>query len=32
VSLVLFVQIATIWVILQENQAHRRLRKVTSGR
>jgi hypothetical protein len=30
VSLVLFVQIATIWVTLQASQAHRRLREVTS--
>ena len=29
VSLVLFVQIATIWVALQASQAHRRLRQVT---
>ena len=31
VSLVLFVQIATIWVTLQASQARRRLRQVTSG-
>jgi hypothetical protein len=31
VSLVLFVQIATIWVTLQASQARRRLREVTSG-
>jgi hypothetical protein len=31
VSLVLFVQIATIWVTLQASQAHRRLRKVTGA-
>ena len=31
VSLVLFVQIATIWVTLQASQARRRLRKVASG-
>ena len=31
VSLVLFVQIATIWVTLQASQARRRLRGVTSG-
>jgi hypothetical protein len=31
VSLVLFVQIATIWTTLQASQAHRRLREVTSG-
>jgi hypothetical protein len=31
VSLVLFVQIATIWVTLQASQANRRLREVTSG-
>jgi hypothetical protein len=30
VSLVLFVQIATIWVTLQASQSHRRLRQVTS--
>jgi hypothetical protein len=30
VSLVLFVQIATIWVTLQASQAHRHLRQVTS--
>jgi hypothetical protein len=31
VSLVLFVQIGTIWVTLQASQAHRRLRQVTSA-
>ena len=31
VSLVLFVQIATIWVTLQASQAHRHLRQVTSA-
>jgi Ion channel len=31
VSLVLFVQIATIWVTLHASQARRRLREVTSG-
>ena len=31
VSLVLFVQIATIWVTLQASQAHRRLREVTGA-
>jgi hypothetical protein len=31
VSLVLFVQIATIWVTLQASQAHRRLRQVTGA-
>jgi hypothetical protein len=31
VSLVLFVQIATIWVTLQASQARRRLREVASG-
>ena len=31
VSLVLFVQIATIWVTLQASQAHHRLRQVTSA-
>src|SRR5512133_2120678 len=31
VSLVLFVQIATIWVTLQASQAHRHLRRVTSA-
>jgi hypothetical protein len=31
VSLVLFVQIATIWTTLQASQAHRHLRQVTSG-
>ena len=31
VSLVLFVQIATIWVTLQASQARRRLREVTTG-
>jgi hypothetical protein len=31
VSLVLFVQIATIWVTLQASQARRRVREVTSG-
>jgi hypothetical protein len=31
VSLVLFVQLATIWVTLQAAQAHRRLREVTSA-
>ena len=31
VSLVLFVQIVTIWVTLQASQAHRRLREVTGG-
>ena len=31
VSLVLFAQIATIWVTLQASQAHRRLRKVTGA-
>ena len=31
VSLVLFVQIATIWTTLHASQAHRRLREVTSG-
>jgi hypothetical protein len=31
VSLVLFVQIATIWVALQASQAHRRLREVIGG-
>jgi hypothetical protein len=31
VSLVLFVQIATIWVALQASQAHRRLREVTAA-
>jgi hypothetical protein len=31
VSLVLFVQIATIWVTLQASQAHRGFREVTSG-
>jgi hypothetical protein len=30
VSLVLFAQVATIWVTLQASQAHRRLREVTS--
>jgi Flp pilus assembly protein TadB len=31
VSLVLFVQLATIWVTLQASQARRRLREGTSG-
>jgi hypothetical protein len=31
VSLILFVQIATIWVTLQASQAHRRLREVTGA-
>ena len=31
VSLILFVQIATIWVTLHASQARRRLREVTSG-
>jgi Ion channel len=31
VSLVLFVQIATIWVALRASQAHRRLREVTAA-
>ena len=31
VSLVLFVQIATIWVTLQASQAHRHLRRVTGA-
>jgi hypothetical protein len=31
VSLVLFVQIATIWTTLQASQARRRLRQITSG-
>ena len=31
VSLVLFVQIATIWVTLQAAQARRRLRQATTG-
>jgi Ion channel len=31
VSLVLFVQIATIWVTLQASEARRRIREVTSG-
>ena len=31
VSLILFVQIATIWVTLQASRARRRLREVTSG-
>ena len=31
VTLVLFVQIATIWVALQASQAHRHLRRVTSA-
>jgi hypothetical protein len=31
VSLVLFVQVATIWVTLQASQAHHRLRQVTSA-